>query len=259
MVFLALGIVGLLAAGYPGVWAAAIVGGAILIVIAIVRSAQYSECPQCRRLVTRNTKICSHCGSKLLEPGSSSKRPSRIINYLILPRIEGLGLVGAIASVVLLSWIFGSPGPSVKDDQNPSVASSPNTNNAKDKTVQIDQSPASSVAGEDKGKDKKTNIGKINKIKSQLGGEKEDIPGETHKQATNPTKSTKAEESRTALSKSELVSLQSQLKSMGYYQGRIDGIYGPKTRAAIKQYQRKSKLPVTGKPSDQLLSHVKRH
>ncbi|MGH9327037.1 MAG: peptidoglycan-binding domain-containing protein [Terriglobia bacterium] len=44
---------------------------------------------------------------------------------------------------------------------------------------------------------------------------------------------------------------QQELQSDGYYQGNIDGEMGPKTRAAIRQYQKAQHLPVTGRLSGQ--------
>jgi peptidoglycan hydrolase-like protein with peptidoglycan-binding domain len=41
--------------------------------------------------------------------------------------------------------------------------------------------------------------------------------------------------------------LQQQLKDDGFYTGKVDGLYGPKTQAAIKQFQRKHNLAVTGR------------
>jgi hypothetical protein len=40
--------------------------------------------------------------------------------------------------------------------------------------------------------------------------------------------------------------VQEDLAQQGYYQGPIDGVVGPGTRAAIAAYQRDSGLPVTG-------------
>lgn len=40
---------------------------------------------------------------------------------------------------------------------------------------------------------------------------------------------------------------QETLSGKGFYKGKIDGIMGPKTRAAIREYQRAEKLPVTGR------------
>lgn len=40
--------------------------------------------------------------------------------------------------------------------------------------------------------------------------------------------------------------VQTKLKRWGYYTGSIDGIYGPKTKAAVKYFQRKNGLAVDG-------------
>ena len=40
--------------------------------------------------------------------------------------------------------------------------------------------------------------------------------------------------------------VQRELASLGFYAGPIDGIIGPATRAAIRRYQAKHGLPVTG-------------
>ncbi|HTN80073.1 MAG TPA: peptidoglycan-binding domain-containing protein [Acidimicrobiales bacterium] len=42
------------------------------------------------------------------------------------------------------------------------------------------------------------------------------------------------------------VALQTELQAAGYYQDAIDGIYGPKTLAAVEQVQTEAGLPVTG-------------
>jgi N-acetylmuramoyl-L-alanine amidase len=40
--------------------------------------------------------------------------------------------------------------------------------------------------------------------------------------------------------------IQKKLKSWGYYNGSVDGIYGSKTKEAVKYFQRKNKLTVDG-------------
>ncbi|MCC6714655.1 MAG: peptidoglycan-binding protein [Gammaproteobacteria bacterium] len=51
--------------------------------------------------------------------------------------------------------------------------------------------------------------------------------------------------------------IQSTQKSLGYYSGAVDGIAGPKTAGAIRAYQQKNGLLVDGRPSAQLLSHMR--
>lgn len=41
--------------------------------------------------------------------------------------------------------------------------------------------------------------------------------------------------------------VQVKLQKQGYYDGEIDGIPGPKTRAALREYQRENNLAVTGR------------
>ena len=45
---------------------------------------------------------------------------------------------------------------------------------------------------------------------------------------------------------SEVRQIQTKLKNWGYYKGSVDGIYGPKTREAVKYFQRKNGLAVDG-------------
>lgn len=40
---------------------------------------------------------------------------------------------------------------------------------------------------------------------------------------------------------------QEMLHAKGFYKGKVDGIMGPHTRTAIREYQRSEKLPVTGR------------
>lgn len=58
-------------------------------------------------------------------------------------------------------------------------------------------------------------------------------------------------------SKKTLRSIQSRLSKLGYRPGPIDGKMGRQTRAAIKAYQRRHRLSVTGRPNRQLLAALK--
>jgi peptidoglycan hydrolase-like protein with peptidoglycan-binding domain len=44
-----------------------------------------------------------------------------------------------------------------------------------------------------------------------------------------------------------VVKMQSDLKSLGYYKGQVDGVYGSETTKAIEAFQKDHNLPVTGK------------
>jgi len=52
--------------------------------------------------------------------------------------------------------------------------------------------------------------------------------------------------------------IQSGLGKLGYDAGPADGRTGPKTRAAIRQYQERNSLLVDGQPSDALLAHIQK-
>lgn len=49
------------------------------------------------------------------------------------------------------------------------------------------------------------------------------------------------------LSQAEIRQVQERLQKLGYYEGAIDGIYGPKTAEAMREYQRAQGLSVTGR------------
>lgn len=52
-------------------------------------------------------------------------------------------------------------------------------------------------------------------------------------------------------------SIQTELIRLGFYNGAPDGLMGPKTRAAIEDFQRFRHLPATGTPSQALLDQLK--
>ena len=55
---------------------------------------------------------------------------------------------------------------------------------------------------------------------------------------------------------SSVVEVQRRLRNQGYYYGAIDGIVGPRTRAAIRGYEHSHGLPVDGVIDDQLLADL---
>jgi membrane-bound lytic murein transglycosylase B len=59
------------------------------------------------------------------------------------------------------------------------------------------------------------------------------------------------------LSRSQRFELQELLASKGFLKGRVDGIVGSGTRAAIRAYQRSRGLLADGYPSVRLLEHLK--
>ena len=56
------------------------------------------------------------------------------------------------------------------------------------------------------------------------------------------------QEEQPAVSHSQdIKKVQESLRDKGYYHAKVDGISGPQTRAAIRQYQKDQNLPVTGR------------
>lgn len=49
-----------------------------------------------------------------------------------------------------------------------------------------------------------------------------------------------------ALSTTQVKTVQTKLKRWGYYTGSVDGVYGPKTKAAVKLFQKRNGLSVDG-------------
>jgi hypothetical protein len=53
------------------------------------------------------------------------------------------------------------------------------------------------------------------------------------------------------------VLVQEALARRGYYEGQVDGVVGPGTRSAIREFQRDNGLPVTGRIDPQLVQALK--
>ena len=51
--------------------------------------------------------------------------------------------------------------------------------------------------------------------------------------------------------------IQEELAAHGYKPGPADGVMGPRTRRAIRKYQRDAKLPMTGIATKEILDHMK--
>jgi peptidoglycan hydrolase-like protein with peptidoglycan-binding domain len=55
------------------------------------------------------------------------------------------------------------------------------------------------------------------------------------------------DEKSSGLSRHDIKELQEKLRDKGYYHAHADGVLGPQTRDAIRQYQESEKLPSTGR------------
>jgi membrane-bound lytic murein transglycosylase B len=60
-----------------------------------------------------------------------------------------------------------------------------------------------------------------------------------------------------SLSRADVMLIQAQLNKLGFDTGEPDGISGPKTRNATRQYQRANSLPIDGYVGYQLLQQIK--
>jgi peptidoglycan hydrolase-like protein with peptidoglycan-binding domain len=58
------------------------------------------------------------------------------------------------------------------------------------------------------------------------------------------------------LTRSDVRQAQQQLKAEGLYRGKVDGKDGPKTRAAVRQFQKKNGLPVTARLDENTMNQL---
>ncbi len=59
------------------------------------------------------------------------------------------------------------------------------------------------------------------------------------------------------LSRAEVEEMQKRLLALGYDVGEVDGVMGSRTRAALRSYQQRSKLPPDGYPTPEILEHLR--
>lgn len=76
--------------------------------------------------------------------------------------------------------------------------------------------------------------------------------------STGPADSEDSEEilSRYGSRGSEVTKIQTRLKSWGYYNGSVDGVYGAKTMEAVKKFQRKNGLTADGIAGKETLAAI---
>jgi hypothetical protein len=58
--------------------------------------------------------------------------------------------------------------------------------------------------------------------------------------------------------RSAVIRVQAGLTKLGYAPGTVDGIWGPRTEAAIRAYQQDNGLLVDGRPTETLASHIEK-
>ena len=83
---------------------------------------------------------------------------------------------------------------------------------------------------------------------------------------TTPRQSTQQEQilaqqqgqtTRTGASRDHIREVQRALLRKGYDPGQVDGIFGPKTEGALRQFQKAQQLPVTGRLDDRSLAALR--
>lgn len=77
------------------------------------------------------------------------------------------------------------------------------------------------------------------------------------RQAAEPLRPSPLDTLEPGLRRIYVVGIQEELKIRGFDPGLVDGIAGPRTREAIRRYQKAVGLPVDGQPSPELLNHLK--
>jgi peptidoglycan hydrolase-like protein with peptidoglycan-binding domain len=76
-------------------------------------------------------------------------------------------------------------------------------------------------------------------------------PAKTHRMAH------KASAMKPKWSKDQITEIQQGLAKAKLFNGKPNGVLGPQTRRAIRAFERANKLPVTGVPSDTLVTLLK--
>ena len=77
--------------------------------------------------------------------------------------------------------------------------------------------------------------------------------------ATAPAFAQPAQQQETVpvqMSSKQVTDLQQKLKQQGFYNGQIDGKWGPETQTAVKDFQKKQDLPATGQLDPQTMQKL---
>ena len=115
-------------------------------------------------------------------------------------------------------------------------------------------SPSATPPAQDQG----TATGTMQPGMPQAGDQMKQTPPATG--ANNPTpdlaKSSQSGSNWGPVSHADIRNIQQKLRQDGLYRGRIDGIEGPGTQQALRAYQQRNGLPVTGTPDQQTMSSL---
>lgn len=81
-------------------------------------------------------------------------------------------------------------------------------------------------------------------------------PAKTEQHAKVARTSMMASTKTLKLNKEEIIALQNALSKEGLYKGKMDGVWGKKSRLALRTYQKNNHLTVTGEPNQEVLNRL---
>ena len=88
------------------------------------------------------------------------------------------------------------------------------------------------------------------------GGVTTPAPAKQPAAATTSAAPSAAVQKDMQLSKDQIIAMQHALTKSGVYKGKADGTLGKETRTALREYQKKNHLPVSGKADEQTLEKL---
>ena len=60
------------------------------------------------------------------------------------------------------------------------------------------------------------------------------------------------------LSRDTVIDIQTRLARLGFYTDEADGLLGPKTRSAVRLFQKQAGLPADGHPTPEMVARLQR-
>ena len=159
-----------------------------------------------------------------------------------------LPAIMAVATVIVLNAVVGQdgkhPAPIGKNNQQQKIAKS-NTSFVKSRLLKRKSrtSPAPAITPR-------------NKPKNLTAGSKPDGISRLLEAAAGKNKKQTAAR---LLDDKKVRFVQTRLAQLGYAPGPVDGVFGQKTREAIKKFENSRKLPVTGKISRALIDALSKN
>ncbi|MDT0619942.1 peptidoglycan-binding domain-containing protein [Salinisphaera sp. P385] len=101
-------------------------------------------------------------------------------------------------------------------------------------------------------------VGNLSRARTDVSKYRSQIIAELESRYSRSTTPSRASESTsTRLGRAEIREIQSRLNERGFGAGREDGLMGPNTANAIRDYQKRANIPVTGRPSKTLIESLR--